>query len=658
MADLSDYTVYENTNFEVLTDTGFQDFMGIIVGKNQNKIVITTENGKSITCTPKHKFVMKSSNVKFAKDLTMGDILYNDDIISGIKLITNDELVYELLEVDGGHKYLCNNMLCKNCLVIDEMSHIPPHILSEFWNSVIPVISSSKSTKLFVVSTPNGTGNLFHKIYTGAERGDEEFSQWHHDRIDWWEFPGRDEQWAKDMRSALAGQGKSFEQEFGCLGGETEIAIRKRGTNDLIYITLEMLYTDISHAISSSNSIIKLSDEYEVLTPTGFQPFSGIRKLKKKLYKVQTKSHQVECSYDHPFSINGKIKKYSELVVGDMLKTKSGLEPIIRLTELDSVQDVYDLIEVENGNVYYTNDIVSHNCEFIETGQSAVDSALLDSLRHLCRDPEFVFEDGHYKVWEAPQEGHLYVIGVDVGEGIGQAASVAQILDVTDLTDIRLVASYHDNRIDPFHFGGMLAKIANQWGRPMLAIERNNCGGQVIDALKETHGYHNIIDHAPKTQSTVKNYYARLGIYASSSSRYSGVINMRYWVNSLKVVKIYDIALVQELETFVRYPNGTWRAKAGDYMYDDRVMALVWGLFVLEPEVASKYYEIEKYDKQGKPLKITSPDVVDAGYFQLNQMFTDDPNSPLPIAVNPGYGVDENGIDALMGQGWIPYDNI
>jgi hypothetical protein len=397
----------------------------------------------------------------------------------------------------------------------------------------------------------------------------------------------------------------------------------------------------------------KLTDEYDVLTPNGFQPFVGIQKLKKALYEIKTKSHSMECSYDHPFVVGCKTIKYSELNIGDIIDTVDGQEEILELTDLNKVDSVYDVLEVSNGNTFFTNGILSHNCMFLETGHSAVDANLIELYRAISCEPIYKFEDGNYKVWKEPNPEHLYSIGVDVGEGIGQAASVAQVLDITDLTDIQLVATYHNNLIDPFHFGEMLNNIANQWGRPMLAIERNNCGGQVIDALKQTHSYHNIIDHTPKTMAKGGNYYSRLGIYSHTNSKYQGIINMRYWVNSLRAVKVYDVALVQELETFVRYPNGTWKGKPGDYIYDDRVLALVWGLFVLEKEIAEQYYEVSALDDRGKPAKIQPVTIEESKYFKLDRMYIDDPNAPMPSHVNTtNFGVDPTGIDSLEDQGW------
>ena len=49
-----------------------------------------------------------------------------------------------------------------NVLILDELAFIEPHIVEEFWKSVYPTISSSKKSKIFIASTPNGTDNLFY----------------------------------------------------------------------------------------------------------------------------------------------------------------------------------------------------------------------------------------------------------------------------------------------------------------------------------------------------------------------------------------------------------------------------------------------------------------------------------------------------------------
>lgn len=99
-----------------------------------------------------------------------------------------------------------------SCLVIDECAFIEAHIMDPFWASVFPIVSSSKKSKVFICSTANGTGNLFHTLYSEAVEGKND---WAHDKILWNEVPGRDEAWMKKTKSGLASEEK-WNQEFEC----------------------------------------------------------------------------------------------------------------------------------------------------------------------------------------------------------------------------------------------------------------------------------------------------------------------------------------------------------------------------------------------------------------------------------------------------------
>jgi hypothetical protein len=58
-----------------------------------------------------------------------------------------------------------------------------------------------------------------------------------------------------------------------------------------------------------------------------------------------------------------------------------------------------------------------------------------------------------------------------------------------------------------------------------------------------------------------------------------------------------------ELNNFVQHPNFTYSKRKNDD-FDDRVMSLIWALFILDPAIAEKYYSILEIDDQGRPLKI------------------------------------------------------
>ena len=95
-----------------------------------------------------------------------------------------------------------------NLLYLDEFAFVER--AGEFYTSTYPVISSGKDTKVIITSTANGIGNIFHKIWEGAEQGTNEFKSF---RVDWWDVPRRDEAW-KQMTIANTSQ-LQFDQEFG-----------------------------------------------------------------------------------------------------------------------------------------------------------------------------------------------------------------------------------------------------------------------------------------------------------------------------------------------------------------------------------------------------------------------------------------------------------
>ena len=104
-----------------------------------------------------------------------------------------------------------------NCVICDEFSFVPNNIANKVFESIYPVISSSKKSKFIIVSTPNGAdpNNLYYNLWQQASQKTAEKNKegWKPFRMDWWDVPGRDEHW-KDMSMASIGQ-KRFAQEFG-----------------------------------------------------------------------------------------------------------------------------------------------------------------------------------------------------------------------------------------------------------------------------------------------------------------------------------------------------------------------------------------------------------------------------------------------------------
>lgn len=95
-----------------------------------------------------------------------------------------------------------------NLLFLDEFAFVDND--AEFYTSTYPVISSGKTSRVIITSTANGVGNVFQKIWEGAIQGTNEYKPF---RVDWWDVPGRDEEWKKQTIANTSEM--QFEQEFG-----------------------------------------------------------------------------------------------------------------------------------------------------------------------------------------------------------------------------------------------------------------------------------------------------------------------------------------------------------------------------------------------------------------------------------------------------------
>jgi hypothetical protein len=94
-------------------------------------------------------------------------------------------------------------------LVVDERAFIPNNNWNAFISSVYPTISSSDTSKVIYVSTFNGL-NHFYQDWIDANQGKNEFVPL---RVDWWQVPGRDEDWKEETIANIGIQ--RFRQEYG-----------------------------------------------------------------------------------------------------------------------------------------------------------------------------------------------------------------------------------------------------------------------------------------------------------------------------------------------------------------------------------------------------------------------------------------------------------
>ena len=103
----------------------------------------------------------------------------------------------------------------------------------------------------------------------------------------------------------------------------------------------------------SSTAEKKLTEEYEVWTSNGWKPFHGIRKTRKDSLRICfNDGTNIECSRSHKFYENGRFIHAYEVIPGDILSEKRVVD-----VQWAGEQDLYDLLEVENGHHYTASDV-------------------------------------------------------------------------------------------------------------------------------------------------------------------------------------------------------------------------------------------------------------------------------------------------------------
>ena len=127
-----------------------------------------------------------------------------------------------------------------NIIFLDEFAYVPSTVSEEFFSSVYPTISSGKTTKVMIVSTPHGM-NQFYKLWTDAESGKNDYIPI---EVHWSEVPGRDDVWKEEtIRNTSQSQ---FNSEFECeFLGSIDTLIAPHKLKQMPYVDPEQSHADL-----------------------------------------------------------------------------------------------------------------------------------------------------------------------------------------------------------------------------------------------------------------------------------------------------------------------------------------------------------------------------------------------------------------------------
>jgi hypothetical protein len=224
---------------------------------------------------------------------------------------------------------------------------------------------------------------------------------------------------------------------------------------------------------------------------------------------------------------------------------------------------------------------------FISSGHSYFNRREVQKIIDKCVDPEFVGElvggklkeneDGPLQIWEKPEAGCEYVIGVDVGGGTAEGdASVMEVVKVpVGKPMLAQVAEWRD-WLDPVLLGSKAIELARYYNNATLAPEVNNHGLATLNEIKNN--YFNIyrwqyFDRYGKNITNKLGWETNLSTKPLLCDYTSACINA-----GILVVRSRELA--DEMMSFIKRPDRVGGA-ADEGCYDDRIMSFMISIFCL-----------------------------------------------------------------------------
>jgi hypothetical protein len=342
--------------------------------------------------------------------------------------------------------------------------------------------------------------------------------------------------------------------------------------------------------------MFKLNKKFQILSPTGFVNFEGIQKIYKPFYHqiIFDDGIEIKCSENHQFGPNKTLA--NSIKVDDVIDGK-----IVTYNEI--VEEgiwLYDPIDVDQGNLYYSNNIISHNCEFLGSVDTLITPSKLRSMVY--EDP--LNRNKGLDVYQDPVKDHTYMMTVDVSRGTSKDYSAFIVFDITTFP-YQVVAKYRDNEIKPILFPSIIDKVGRAYNKSFVLVEVNDIGEQVSNMLHFDLEYDNILMCAMRGRAGqlvgqgFSGKKSQLGVKMSKNVKKIGCSNLKTIVEDDKLI-IKDYEIISELTTFIQ-KNQSFEAEDG--CHDDLAMCLViFSWLIVQPyfkemtdnDVRKRIYEEQK----------------------------------------------------------------
>lgn len=349
----------------------------------------------------------------------------------------------------------------------------------------------------------------------------------------------------------------------------------------------------------------------QILTPSGFQKFDGLKRWwhEECLEFTFDDGTKLKTALNHRFIVYGKERLATQVVEGENIG-----KIVSKIVKLNEPQYFYDPLNVRNGSVFcHDKDLVSHN-SFLGTGNTLFAPELLLGLK--ARSP--LYRHNEVRVYKKPEEGHNYVMMVDVAQGRNQDYSTFTLID-TSVQPFQQVAAYRNNNISPLLFPDIIYKYAKTYNDAYVVVENNDQGVVVCNALYYDLEYENMfIESVTKSDA--------VGVKMTKRIKRIGCSHIKDIIEQGKLV-VYDEDTIIEMSQFEAKGNSY---EAADGCHDDMVMNLVlFGWFASTDffqDMSNINFKSMLYNEQVKRAEedLTPVGELDDSMKTIEQSMTDD----------------------------------
>lgn len=304
----------------------------------------------------------------------------------------------------------------------------------------------------------------------------------------------------------------------------------------------------------------------KIKTPFGYENFNQIRKTTHSRYVhlVFDDLSELKCSLNHFLQKNNSFIAANDLVCGDVIQNKT----VMQKTIIEDSIELYDAQDTES-HTYYTNGLISHNCHFLSSKGTLVNSMVLEGLKP--QEPVHEYQD--WSLWSTDLKGRTLAIAIDPGEGINEDYHAVQIVDIETMEQI---GEYRNNNLSQTLFTQELINIfgylfKNKVKDIYYTVECNGIGIGVLNLLQNSEDP--VMDQVHLISSKKKK-----GIVMSTVTKKNGCMKLKDMIET-KRFKINSKRLLSELKFFVK-TGETYRAESGKH--DDLAMACVLIMLLFE----------------------------------------------------------------------------